>query len=852
LNTLRPVPNGLPHFFGSEETIFEIILLDQLLPMFDTYTTTMIINNLRITLRHLAKQKLNTGLHIAGLTLGISVCLAIALFIIHELSFDSYHVNAERIYRINSIRKDGDNTNLTFSTPLPLADALRTSSTAFEKVVLAHPQSRVVIDINGAKKFLQDKVLIASPEFVEVFSVHTLSGNVHQAMTKPYHAVLTESTARKFFGNEEAVGKTFTYKNEFNIVVGAVIKDLPPNTHLGATMLLSYVANEKYLGGGFSFWTWVSGTSTFVVLKPGASMASVEKELEGLADQHINSDPDLPKHVHSEFGVQRLSEIHFAPEYAGGGPWGGAINTSWLWIFATVGIAVLFLACINFVNLSTAQALTRAREVGVRKSVGAGRSQLLLQFLTEAWLLALISGILAVVVVQGFLPYLNTLLEKQITFNLLQSAGLLAGILFGLVVLGFLAGLYPGWVIARFNPSTTLKGNPTFNGAPGSRLLRSGLMVTQFVISAGLLIAVLLISDQVHFLRSKNLGFDKENVLNVQVPFGQAGKLETQLGDISQIKDFSFATATPSAEEHWSSIMTATNGDDPNRHNVTMLFGDDHFAPMYELKLISGRFNHPSDTNYISRSLPEKDQVIKCVVNETLVKTLGIRSNEEAIGKHFWCGMISGNAEIVGVVRDFNTTSLHNTINPTLIASVPGFYGQVGIKIHARSDLPATIAEIEKRWKKVFPNEVFEFKFLDQQIDSYYKAEARIHTLFQIFAGLAMLISCLGLWGLASFAAQQRTKEIGIRKVLGASVNAIVLLLSKDFIVMVMIALAVACPLAYYLMSAWLTKFAFHIDIGINVFAIAAMSSILIAFFTVSFQAIRAAIGNPVESLKSE
>jgi putative ABC transport system permease protein len=811
----------------------------------------MIINNLRTTFRHFVKQKLNTGLHIVGLTLGICVCLTITLYILHELSFDTYHTKASRTYRVGSIWQDGTNRNLHYSTPAPMADALRANGTAFDHVAFVHPQS-AVIDINGEKKFLQDKILIVNSEFLDVFTVEAISGNVREAMTKPYQALLTESTAQKFFGNENPVGRTFTFKNEFEVTVGGVIKDFPGNTHLKGNMLLSYVPNEKYLGTNTTYWSSVSGTCTFFVLKEGSSLATVQQQLNGLADQNINSDPNLPKHVRAGFDIQPLSEIHFKPQYAGGGPFGGAINTSWLWIFASIGLAVLFLACINFVNLSTAQALTRGREVGVRKSVGAGRAQLILQFLMEPWLLALISGILAVTIIQSLLPALNTLIEKQITFPLQESIGLLGGILAGLLILGLLAGLYPAIVIARFNPASTLKGNAPTATAPGSQWVRSSLMITQFVISAGLLVAVLLISDQVDYLRTRGLGFDKENVLNIPIPFGQEAKLETQLSDISQLKDFSFATATPSAEGHWGTVMSPTDGNDPNRHNVTLLLADDHFATMYDLKLVSGRFNQPSDTNYVSRSIPEGDKVSKCVVNETLVKALGIASNEKAIGTKFWFGMNNGKAEIVGVVKDFNTTSLHSAIQPTVIASMPGMYTQVGIKVHANSDLPATVAEIEKRWKKAFPNDVFEYKFLDQQIDSFYKAEARIHNLFQIFAGTSMLISCLGLWGLASLAAQQRTKEIGIRKILGASANAIFTLLSKDFIIMIVIALAIASPLAYYLMSEWLNNFAFHVSIGMKVFLIAGGLSLLFALLTVSYQTLKAAVSNPVNSLRSE
>jgi putative ABC transport system permease protein len=298
--------------------------------------------------------------------------------------------------------------------------------------------------------------------------------------------------------------------------------------------------------------------------------------------------------------------------------------------------------------------------------------------------------------------------------------------------------------------------------------------------------------------------------------------------------------------------MSMTDGNDPNRQNVTLILGDDHFCKMYGLKLLSGRFLEASDTNYTARSIPQEKQICKVVVNEKLVQTLGFESNEAALDKRFWFGMNSGNAEIVGVVADFNTGSLHAAIAPALVMQAPSVYSQAGIKVAAGSDLPETIAAIERAWKKAYPNGVFEFKFLDEQIDAFYKAEARLYTLFKIFAALAMLISCLGLWGLSTYAARQRTKEIGIRKVLGASVNAVVVLLSKDFMIMVLIALAIASPLAYYLMSNWLQNFAFHIDIGWNVFAMAGIASLIIALLTVSFQAIKAALANPVESLRNE
>jgi len=809
--------------------------------------------NPKLVLRRLGRQKINTTLHIVGLTLGMSVCLLIGLFLRYELTFDAYHDKTGRTYRINSVWIDAGKKSYHYSTPMPLAEALRSGVTGLENVTLAHPQQRSMIEIHPAKRFIQDKVLITDPEFLDIFKVDMLEGNGHDALRKPYQALLTETTAKKFFGKEDPIGKTFRFKDKFIITVAGLIRDLPTNTHLPFSMLLSYVPDEKFLMSGPNAWSYVSGTSTYVVLPEGYDLKTLDAALKAIADKNINADPRLPKFSRSYFDIQSLHDVHFDSKYAGGGEWVKAVNTSWLWFFAIIGLAVLVLACINFVNLSTAQAITRAKEVGVRKSIGAGKIHLMTQFLAEAGMLAFFSGILSVAIAQSVLPAVNSLLEKGITFQLMQSTGLLLSLLTGVVFTTLLAGLYPAWVIAKFNPAATLKVSSTVAADGGTSWLRKGLVVTQFTISAGLLIAVALIAQQVNFLRSKNLGFDHDNIINVETrDAGKAPVFASELNKIPQVKDVSFATATPSNEGHWGTLMSLTNGDDPHRQQVTLIMGDDHYCKLYGLKLLSGRFLIATDTNSTSRSIPQAKQVAKVVVNETLVKSLGFASNEVALASRFWFGMGSGYAEIVGVVADFNTSSLHEAIKPALITQDPSTFSQAGIKIEAGSNLPETITAIEAAWKKAYPDGIFEFKFLDDQLDNFYKAEARLYNLFKIFAGLAMLISCLGLWGLAAFAAQQRTKEIGIRKVLGATANGIVVLLSKDFLLLVMIALAISSPLAYYGMNYWLQNFAFRIEIGWNVFVIVGTVSLLLALLTVSFQALKAAWANPVESLRTE
>jgi putative ABC transport system permease protein len=813
------------------------------------------LHNLKIVFRHLGRQKLNTILHIIGLTLGLSVCLVIALFIRYELSFDAYHEKADRTYRIISKWTQNGTVDYHFSTPFPLANAVRTEVTGLEHVSFAHPVYTKIVEVNPQKRFIDERIMAVEPEFLEIFKVEAIKGDLYKTLRTPYQAALTESTAKKLFGNEDPIGKTFSFTvdEKFEFTVGALIKDFPTNTHLPASMLVSYSYSEKFLQPNLDGWTYVSGTETLIVVSENADLKIIQAQLKALVDKHINTKENLPD-FRSDLEIQPLSKVHFNNSLAGGGDWVQAVSASWLWFFGAIGIAVLILACINFINLSTAQALTRAKEVGVRKSVGAGRFNLITQFLSEAWILTFISGIFAIAFAQLAMPYINTLLDKKIPFDLTQSPMLLLFILAAAVFIGLAAGVYPAWVISKFNPSLTLKAGSTTSGDHGSAWLRKGLVVAQFSISIGLLMVVLLIAQQVNFLRSKNLGFSKDNVINVEIQprIYKHDRFKNELEKIKQVKDVSFATATPSSQGHWGTIMNRTGRQDPSRKEVTLIFGDDRFCKMYGFKLLAGRYLEASDTNYVARSVLEKDQVMKAVVNEKLIHELEFKSNEAAIGERIWIGWNGGNIEIVGVVSDFNTGPLQQLIKPALITPNARDYGQAGIKIEANSNIPETIAAIETAWKSVYPEGIFSYKFLDQQIDSFYKAEERLFSLFKIFSGLAMFISCLGLWGLATFAAQSRTKEIGIRKVLGASVNKIVVLLSKDFLLLVLAAMVIATPLAWYGINQWLQSYAFRVTISWRVFGLAGVVAILIAVITVSFQAIKAALSNPVESLRSE
>jgi len=745
-----------------------------------------------------------------------------------------------------------------YSTPFPLADQIRKDVTGIEYVTKVHHPFQSVIEINPTRRFKQDHVMMTDPEFLDVFDVKVIEGNAYEALRKPYQALLTETTAKKFFGSENPLGKTFIYNDSFNITVGGVVRDFPGNTHLAASMLLSFSDNEKYLMTSTAHYGSVSGGSTFIVLpkgmKPGTGLTTA---LRGIFDRFLNNQEWMGKESHVEMELQPLRNVHFNSKYAGGGEWVKAINTQWLWFFGGVGLAVLILACINFINLSTAQSLGRAKEVGVRKSIGAGRFQLVTQFLSETLLLVLFAGTIGVIIAKIALPYINDLTGKQIVFTIKESPSLLFSLLIGVLLTALMAGLYPAWVITRFRPAETLKTG-SVNTNPQSAVLRKALVVIQFSISVCLLIGLLLIGKQMNYMRHKSLGFDKDNIVILQLPFGgnmkEKALLSNELSSISGVKDWSYSTSPPSGDvnTHWFTMMSINGREDPNQKQVTLIMSDDKFCSLYDMQLKAGRIFNAADTNAVSGSLPGGQRFAKCVVNEKLVQELGFESSQAALGKRFWIGINEWTAEIIGVVSDFNTGSLHEAIKPSLITQYLPYCERLNIMIKSGADIPATISKINTAYKKVFPKGLFEFNFLDEQIDALYKTESRLFSLFKVFSLLAMLISCLGLWGLITFAAQQRVKEIGIRKVLGATVVNIVAMLTKDFIVLVCIAIAIAAPLAYWGVHQWLQDFAFRIHIGWTVFVVAGIAAILITLITVGIQAIKAAVANPAKSLKTE
>ena len=804
--------------------------------------TAMLLNlfhNLRFGTRHLVRQPVNSGIHIIGLALGISTCLVIALLLHFELTYDDYHNHTDRIYRISS-SWPAQNFKI-YATPIPLAEEIRHHTTGAEKVAMGLPQFNSTVWISPEKIFKQSKMIIAEPEFIDIFKFESVAGDLHASMAQPYTALLSQSAAIKFFGAENPIGKSFKLRSKFDITVGGVYRDLPANSNLPVSVILSYVENEEYLNNGDTWyfghipWTKLQAV-TYILLEENHTPAAFQQQLDRVAEKNINSSPEIDRDVRGQLLLQPLSDIHLQKEYRGSG-WVSAIAPSWLWFFGSIGVVVLALACINFLNLSTAQAVTRAREVGVRKVVGAGKFELINQFLCETVLLVGCAWLISIPIVTFSLPTINGLLGKSISLDPIMSLqfGFIA--ISSAIVISLLAGIYPAWFIARFKPADSLKGS---SGYSSTAWLRKSLVVAQMGVSVILLVVVLVTLNQVKYVKNIDLGVISKNVLSLEIPDKRKGlALADQLKNLSSVKAVSLSRTQPVNDDHWWNGISTTKASQTTA--TCAIHADAHYYEVYGLKLISG-------------SIPSQDKdtlrkVNLAVVNENLLKTLGLGTPEEAIGKRFqW----AGDTEIAGVISDFNTEPLRYALSPTLIVQDSSEYTRACIRLEPTADIGTTTKAIESVWRKFFPNEFFNLQFMDEQMEGFYQTEERLSNVFEIFSVIAIIISCLGLWGLASFHTLQRKKEISIRKVLGATVANIMGLLTSQQVKLILIAGLVSGPISWYVVSQLFDSFAYKVGLTWWFFVAPVALLLFISLLTISALTIRAALINPAENLKGE
>ncbi len=805
----------------------------------------MIKNYFKTAFRNVLRSKNYTILNISGLTAGIAVCVIIFIIIQFETSFDNFHSKKDRIYRVLTEYHHADAASIFYGrgVPAPMPAALKTSFPQIEKVAAAFSEGNdqiLVLDANGhaEKKFKEENgVIFTEPSFFDILSFRWLAGNP-ATLKDPNSAVLTRITADKYFGDwKTAMGKTIKWNNSQVLKVTGILADIPSNSDFQVKVVIA-------LGTGYTDYfakstNW-DGTGTgfgcYVLLSPNATEASVNTQLRDLAKKMKSAD-NKDSHI-----LQSLSKVHYATEignYSGKTISLQLINVLWL-----IAGFILFIACVNFVNLATAQAVNRSKEVGVRKVLGSNKWQLRMQFIAETFLIVVTAVTLAIMITLIALPFIGVMLDLQLSFNIFYSPFFYFFLVGLTVVVTALAGFYPSLIISRFNPINALKNKLTVKSTRGISL-RRGLVIFQFIIAQVLIIATLIIIKQMNFFTDQSLGFNKEAVLNVPFPADSAGisKLEyvkKELMAINGVEHVSFSSNTPVEDnnDNWSTFNFDHSAKETDFYAITK-WSDHEYVPTYELPLVAGNNLELSDT------------ANGFLVNESLIKKLGINDPADALNKEISMRDGELKANIVGVLKDFHDRSFRAPVAPLIVACGKNRYSQAGIKLTTKSASNA-LKTIETIWSSSFPDFVFEYKFLDEKVDSFYKDERRVSYLYKIFAVIALFLSCLGLYGLASFMAVQRIKEVGIRKVLGASAASVVYLFSKEFIILIAIAFIIASPIAWYFMHKWLEDYVYRIDISWWIFILGGIAAIVIALITVSFQAIKAAVANPMKSLRTE
>ncbi|GAB4032979.1 ABC transporter permease [Spirosoma jeollabukense] len=792
----------------------------------------MLRNYLKIAFRNLIRNKVFSGINLLGLSTGITVCLLIFLFISNEFSVDNFHKNGKSIYRVmRGIENEGKEIAVSYLSG-PYAPALLTDFKGqITQAVRVNPTDALVTSQN--KSFHERKIIDVDPNFFDFFSFPLLRGNPATVLADPASVVLTESTAKKYFGSvDNAMGKIVEINKNLPVKVTGIAQDVPVNSHLDFDLV---VPLENYKDRGWMTGWINNGIYTYVQLAPTVSKEQIERNFPRFMDKHMGL---IMKQYgfHFNLSLTPLRAIYFEQAAFDSVKHG---DKQVVYIFLSIAILILLVACINFMNLSTVRAVERSKEIGVRKVLGAIKGHLVWQFIGESLLLTALSCVLSIGMLTLVLPYYKQLLGHSL--NLSAYAGPIGLFLISIIIVaGFFSGSYPAFVLAAFSPIQALKGKLRLG--KGGISLRQMLVVVQFSISILLMLGTAIGTQQMNYLKNKQLGYNKEQTLVIPIDNGDIynffRKHKQDLLAQSRIEAVSVMSGEPGG--FFDGLMFDVEAH-PNRWKARTEFTDFDYVKTMGLKLIAGRdfsSQYPTDTAQAA------------LINRTAAARLGW-TPQEAIGK--WLKNTlrdSTNRTIIGVVEDFNFLSLKEAIEPLVIA--PYDDQRVALIRLKPGNLTASVETIQQLYARTRPAYPFEYHFLDQQFDQMYQTDLRQQTIMRIFAGLAIFIACLGLFGLASFSAQQRTKEIGVRKVLGASVGSIVGLLSSDFLKPVGIAILIASPIAWYVMNQWLRNFAYRVDISWWVFALAGLLAIGIALLTVSFQSIKAALMNPVKSLRSE
>ncbi len=800
----------------------------------------MFKNYFKVALRNMLKFKGYSFINISGLVIGLVTCILILLYVQDELSYDKFHPNVEQIYRVTTEEvKDGNFMHEANSFG-PVAPALLNDFPEIEQAVRFFPYS-LAVKRDEQGRFQEDGFAFADSTFFEMFSFKFRMGVPETALESPYAIVLTEKTAQKYFGNENPIGQVLTVEDQYDFKVTGVV-ELPANSHIQFDLLASMGSVRDILGWALTSWHYPP-MYTYIQLPQGYKTEKMESQFPAFLGKNMGSWAPERRKLH----LQPLTAIRLHSNLQNEiAPTG---NIAYVYIFLTVAFFILLIACINFMNLATARSTNRAKEVGLRKVLGAQRSQLVSQFFGESMFYAFLSLILALVLVEFLMPYFNQLVEKQLDINYAENWFVLLGFIGLTFTVGLLAGSYPAALLSRFRPVKVLQGGKLTTGGSSKIQFRSVLVVLQFAISIGLIINSNVIRDQLNFIKQKNLGFSKEQIIVVPVRDEVIQQnwlsIKNTLLANSNIQNVTATSTIPGIDRDMDFPIKLEGMTEYVAWNMPTMLVDHDFLKTFEMEIVKGRDFSTAFTTDTSDAM---------ILNEAAVSRLGWTS---PLGKKLIVHSVASGGDkkgrIIGVVKDFHFRTLHHKIDPLVITISPlaYYYDNLAVKVSTQN-IPDALAFLEATWGEIVPNRPFEYNFLDSVFEQLYRKEAKLGEIFSYFSGLAIFIGCLGLFGLTSFTAEQRTKEIGVRKVLGASVPNIVLMLSKELMALIVIAFIIASPIAYYGMSKWLQDFTYTVDISMMTFILSGLLALLIALLTVSYQAIKAALSNPVDALRYE
>lgn len=809
----------------------------------------MLTNYLKIAWRNLAASKSFTLINVVGLAIGIAGFIVMAAYVQHELSYDRFHSKADRIVRVTYSYQAGASVNEVAKSAFPLKPMLLEEYPEVEQVVRFYRNSLDASTLKYRDKhFTEDNILFADPEVFQVFDFELETGNEATALADVNSIVMTAAVARKYFGEENPIGKIIKYKNRDNLKVTGILKEVPANSHLSFDMLVPVeLQRQRWIQGdgnnGYDFeqdWNW-SGSWQYVLLNSAESIATFDTRLAANGKNYFGRNTE----TEYDYYAQPLTDIHLHSDKAGEVSANGSLNQ--VYGFGVIAALILMIACINFINLSTARSTRRAREVGLRKVMGAHRQQLIGQFISEAVLISLLAAMTAVFIVEAMLPFFNRFMDTSLSIPYLDEPLISLSLISGAIIIGFVAGVYPAFYMSGYLPVNTLKGN-VGKGGKGNARLRKVLVISQFIISNLLIIGILVVQQQLDYIRGKDLGFDKDQVIVLKHGNKLDEDFELFQSKLQPLPSVAAANlGYVAGTRDWTQSFRVEGEPLEEAKSMGIKHVSFGFIDMFGLEVVAGRKLSREHWTDWKKSI---------MLNEAAVRNFNW-TNEEALGKTF--SYIGGSdnrtrfeCKVVGIVADAHLESLYQPIRPSVFKTAE--WGDVSIKLNAQTSeqLQSALADVEAVWNQLRPDWPFEYEFLDETIEAQYLNEERLGQTIRYFTFLAILIAALGLFGLASYTVQQRIREIGVRKVLGASVGGILALVGQRFVSLIAVSFVISIPLGYYLANQWLQDFEYRVWVGPSVFILAGLASLIIAGIAIGGQSLRAATINPVKTLRHE